>query len=1336
MIIKSRIAISLCLIFFTSCAISAITFESQSSASGFGSNYTFTSPTSLALGDVLIVQVTVRDNNSGNTITSPSGWIEIDSQQQDGDVLQSVYYKVATNDDLVSPTRATYPWSWGSSRYVIINMQIYRGVSNPPIDASATNTGMNGRNVTANAVNATNPDEMLIAFYSLEAGNSSFIPNNAMTEIYDLETGGNTSGLTVMSAYQLLSNAGNTGSKNGRATVNNDDAVSHTVVLSSMAAAPEILSLSTNCSNLSEVIIVFSQDLDSATAQNISNFVIENNASVSLGISSSALSSTNTVTLSLSGSLIDLTPYTLTINNVENLAGESIALNSTQSFMLSCDLNCITDNFVGPGDLSDSWSVGNSSGTFGDPTIASDGRLRLTDNSGNVSTVATLLNQFPGADNRIEVEFDYYGYDGSGADGIAVNFSDASILPAAGAFGGSLGYAQKTGINGFSGGWLGVGIDEYGNFSSSGEGRSGGPGRITDSVALRGSGIGTADYPYLTGTGSLTPGIDNSGSSSASPGHRYKIVIDHTAGGSIAMASVARDTGSGYVNIVPEFNIYTAYPGQAAVPDNWVVSFTGSTGGSTNIHEIGDFKVCAAQPIQTFSQVDHYDISHTTPGLTCEGSEVTITAHDASHDPINVLSDTSLVVTTTPAVSAIVTSPVTMLTGTSTASIYLQQTTELLNIDIDVTDASFTDDEGSAEDPRISFRDTAFRFYANGNSTATTPIGTQISGKPSSEAPDIQTLALRAIRTDNDTGACKAGLTGSQTVSLAYTCKDPDNCSAANLSMSPDEIKNLAIPGTDIVGTDDGAALTYTDFDMVFDSNGIAPFSFDFPDAGKIQLHANLVAPASSPDPAFTLTGSSNEFIVRPFAFEILLGANSTADTAAGNKFISAGSDFPVQLRAVNWQAADDTNDDGIVDVDSITGVVADLSLNGTTINFGEEINANVSNVAFTHTLELPLPDVLIPARVGTISASIITPGGSGSHFNNGITPLISLASSATLNWSEVGIIDITVMLEDYLSLAGSSIDVVGKSNNVGRFYPHHFTLTASDVTDSCGIFSYMDQSSIDVTYSLEAQNESNIKTVNYDGAFVKMNPNTDITFVAENNNEGADYQARLNGLGSTTWADGEYVYSIGTVGFSRANLGLLDGPYSDLQLGIQVSDNDGNVSVLENLDMEAGTSIVCVSCDAKGLDIADTLDLRFGQLKLSNVFGPETYDLDMTVQTEYFDGTSFILNTDDNCTNLLATEPQLSPVALSWTVNLDAGETTPSIIPDITAGAGVIRFDAADVGNDGSVIYQYDTITYLPWLNTENDGDADYADNPFGKITFGQFRGNDRMIYWREVVR
>jgi hypothetical protein len=61
--------------------------------------------------------------------------------------------------------------------------------------------------------------------------------------------------------------------------------------------------------------------------------------------------------------------------------------------------------------------------------------------------------------------------------------------------------------------------------------------------------------------------------------------------------------------------------------------------------------------------------------------------------------------------------------------------------------------------------------------------------------------------------------------------------------------------------------------------------------------------------------------------------------------------------------------------------------------------------------------------------------------------------------------------------------------------------------------------------------------------------------------------------------------------------------------------------------------------------------------------------------------------------------------------------------------------------GGDGKYLGSVDVTavidTALPWLQYEWDGaDNDYNENPTGRINFGIYRGNDRIINWREIIR
>ncbi len=292
--------------------------------------------------------------------------------------------------------------------------------------------------------------------------------------------------------------------------------------------------------------------------------------------------------------------------------------------------SCVNNMLTTPGPLNPAqWRTNVVGGTFTPQIVSSGGvnRLRMTEAVGNQSTLAQLQRRFPGAGNRIVVEFNYYTYNGDGADGLTVVFSDSDVLPTAGAFGGSLGYTQQTGTNGFAGGWLAIGLDEYGNFPNPTEGRTGYPSGWTappganaaasflaNNVSVRGSGSGTTGYRLLANSGTLTTPLWRNTNTSSTL-QRFRLMIDHSDGVH-AYVRVERDltgTGNSYSTIIPKFDAKGTNSGQTAVPTNWIISFTGGTGGQRNIHEIAALNICADTVKPVYGE-DVSDVACLEPG--------------------------------------------------------------------------------------------------------------------------------------------------------------------------------------------------------------------------------------------------------------------------------------------------------------------------------------------------------------------------------------------------------------------------------------------------------------------------------------------------------------------------------------------------------------------------------------------------------------------------------------------------------------------------------------------------------------------------------------------------
>ncbi|MCS4300578.1 hypothetical protein [Chryseobacterium sp. BIGb0232] len=118
-----------------------------------------------------------------------------------------------------------------------------------------------------------------------------------------------------------------------------------------------------------------------------------------------------------------------------------------------------------------------TSGVQNDATFTTEG-LRLTRNVTNISGGVILADKKFTSDQGIKFEFEYviYGGNSNGGDGISIFLVDGSIPKDQlnlGYFGGGLGYTfvmrnprQGGNLEGLRGAYLGIGLDEFGNFKT------------------------------------------------------------------------------------------------------------------------------------------------------------------------------------------------------------------------------------------------------------------------------------------------------------------------------------------------------------------------------------------------------------------------------------------------------------------------------------------------------------------------------------------------------------------------------------------------------------------------------------------------------------------------------------------------------------------------------------------------------------------------------------------------------------------------------------------------------------------------------------------------------
>jgi hypothetical protein len=714
----------------------------------------------------------------------------------------------------------------------------------------------------------------------------------------------------------------------------------------------------------------------------------------------------------------------------------------------------------------------------------------------------------------------------------------------------------------------------------------------------------------------------------------------------------------------------------------------------------GDFSgFCTSPP----AGVDHYALSHAVNFVTCEAAPVLVSAHDATH--LAVTAATTISLSTSSNLgdwSADGAASGTLNNGSSndgvasysfgageqTVQLYLSHSSVASNVDIDISDGAATDLDGDAtEDAMLNFADAALRFYADG---VADNIATQLSRKNSDVAPNAQTLSLRAVETNTDTGACQAAIQGNQIVAMAYECQNPASCVGG---------ETLTLAGSNPAANPNGSVTAFTDITLNFNASGIASLGvLNYSDAGLIRLHAQTDLPASAPNPAITLEGQSNAFVSKPAG--LCVRATAPAASCAApylapftncSAFVAAASDFEIEISGRGWGGALESND-------------AHCD-NGVTPNFK-------ATLALTAQLVAPAAGVN-----GALAASSASITGAGAVLLN-------------QQYNEVGVMAMSAALTaPYIN---GEIIANSSSASIGRFIPAQFLVSEASINEACTGFSYMAQP-FTALFTLQAVNSSGDITRNYAGDFVRPLITGYPSFGAVNDSPLTELTARMDNSAGTTfdWPPvGNVLAGEGlataTLQFVRESLNAVDGPYS-VNLGVQVIDEDG-VDIIDDLDLDTDTN----SIDDYAT-IGQTMQ-RYGRLRLENAFGSELLPLPVPVSAEFFDGSRFIASSDDNCSVIDPAGVTLSDFSTASDEPIVASDTSIAVPVSPVAvinGAAMLEFSAPGTENYGSLNL---ALGIDAWLQFDWGGGT--IGNPQSRMTFGRYRGEDRVIYRHEVLQ
>ncbi|SBT12950.1 DUF6701 domain-containing protein [Vibrio celticus] len=364
---------------------------------------------------------------------------------------------------------------------------------------------------------------------------------------------------------------------------------------------------------------------------------------------------------------------------------------------------------------------------------------------------------------------------------------------------------------------------------------------------------------------------------------------------------------------------------------------------------------------------------------------------------------------------------------------------------------------------------------------------------------------------------------------------------------------------------------------------------------------------------------------------------------------------------------------------------------------------------------DLVYPD---PKTTSAILGSITPVTSEPTNFSPGRPTL-----TVKYNWDEVGTLEFITPPVIYLQ---SAIEGEG-SSMIGRFYPDYFQVMSNAWNDPDNqSFTYMNQEFDSVKAEVAAHSFLENETTNY-GEFAAGHQ----AVFSLKDNDGRLVNADAADLAiASSYIGSRWLLSSSVINWSkRADL-VPDGPFN-----VNNDEFDGSSERITSIEVFKSLAQDPVQF-ANGAVIQKLPDehprVVFGRVNMNDVGGVEGSDITVPLQVQYWNGDAFVNNASDSFTDID------SEIDGSPTVIWPEGATTSVTLQgyaDVKSGVSngfTAKQDPNFITREQVEIWQElnSTTNALPWLMFDWDQNGTDEENPSTVVTFGIYRGNDRVIY------